>query len=63
MTEEEKKHIKILEDRICSLRRKNASLENKVEKMKCCANCSNIITCENRNTDEFCSSCEFWEFK
>lgn len=49
MTDEEKSvierlktHLTQLENRICSLKRKNASLENKIEKMKRCSNCKHF---------------------
>lgn len=32
-----------------------------VEKMKNCGNCSKILVCECRNTDEFRSVCDNWE--
>lgn len=53
-----KKQLPILENRICSLKRKNASLERKVEKMKCCANCK----LHNHECLGNGKSCKNWEY-
>lgn len=50
-----KKQFPILENRICSLRRKNASLERKVDKMKNCLNCKHQTP---KTKDDFLFCCE-----
>lgn len=64
--EKMKAQIKPLEDRICSLRRKNRSLENKIEKMKCCGNCKHFDIDDNERLNcvlQFihCTNRDEWE--
>jgi len=61
-------YIKDLDGIIDTFKKENEELMNAVteknsvvEKMKNCGNCSKILVCECRNTDEFRSVCDNWE--